>query len=478
MAKISYVKAWGLWSHYETVFNFSPGLTVITGPNGNGKSTLIRIIRWVALGEPAGEEFIFKTTDEKTGEILKQAEDGRAEIGLDNGIVITKQRRKGKTTYTISTIPEPFEKAEVPQEIKDALGIRKYSFGDYDTYLNFAFQMEAPFLLSEAPSTGAKVLGKLAGTETVDLAITEVSKRTHKAREEKRLAEKEVERLNGDLLDYQDVDDLKAAIDACEYLLAEANEAAVRKDNLVGLINSLEIAVASITRLQEDLITLAVVPDLEKDLQQIEKAQQRYDTLLSLLNKLEETNLSIITLKEQLSAYDELDAIASTLNSIEAQGRRLSKVTELSTDYTHYVLAISSCDEILSKLTNIDVAAADLNIYEKQYISMDKLKQLNSEYTTANNQAASLFLDLQYYEELKTADVLLGMSETASARVTALLALQMAYDNKCIIVATSASDLKIATYTLTNAQQEMAAAWEAAGGICPLCENALSSHTH
>jgi exonuclease SbcC len=477
VAKIAYVKAWGLWSHYETEFNFSPGLTVITGPNGNGKSTLIRIIRWVALGEPGGEDFIFKLTDEKTNEVIKQADEGRAEIGLDNGIVITKHRRKGKTTYTINTVAEPFEKAEVPQEVKDALGIAKYSFGDFETYLNFAFQMEAPFLLSEAPSTGAKVLGKLAGTETVDLAITEVSKRTHKAREEKRLADKEIARLNGDLLDYQDVDDLKAVIEACEYLIIEANSAAIRKDYLTSLVNNLECARDNIARLEEDLVALMVVPDLEIDLKDIEKSQQRYNGLLDLLGKLEDSNLSIVTLTEQLHSYINVDYAADALEDIERKSQNLSNIKELSTSYTQYMLTIAACEEALSSLREIGGAADSLIIYENQYINMDKLKQLHSEYTTAAMRATNLGYELQCYEEIGTADVLLGMSEVASARVTNLKTLQIDHTNKCIVLATSNTELKMAVFTLEQATEELAAAWEATGGICPLCEQE-TKHTH
>lgn len=478
MAKIEYVKAWGLWSHLETVLNFSPGLTVITGPNGNGKSTLIRIIRWVALGEPAGEEFIFKLTDETTGEIVKQAEEGKAEIGLDNGVVITKTRRKGKTTYTINTIAEPFEKAEVPQEVKDALNLRKYSFGDFDTYLNFAFQMEAPFLLSEAPSTGAKVLGKLAGTETVDLAIAEVSKRTHKARDEKRTADKEIERLNGDLLEYQDIEDIKVAIDACTYLVGEADAAASRKDFLTSLVNTLDVAKERIEILQVELVTLAVVPSLDEDLQHIEQSQLQYNKLLSYLSLLEEAAQSIFLLTAQLVAYNGLEVTAAALTRTEADGRRLTSISELSTNYQHYTQVVEICQVVLRTLTSIDVAAADLAIYDKQAAKAENLRLLQGEYITHSRGITTLAAALSGMEQLAEADKLLTVATVTAERLDKITTLKNEYTSRDTVVRMIAESTVVATLQLGTAQKELDDAWLATGGICPLCEQGLTEHLH
>ncbi len=173
----------GFQSHTNSHFNLGNGLNVITGPSDSGKTAIIRAVRWVAFNEPQGEAFVNESVGHAT-----------VAIHLDNGIIISKHRRKGKTSYRIQTDPgdegSVFEKSEVPEEVKQLLGITKQTFGDFVTALNFAFQLEAPFLISETPSSGAKVLGKLAGTEAVDLAVKSVSKDTYAARQERLLAEK------------------------------------------------------------------------------------------------------------------------------------------------------------------------------------------------------------------------------------------------------------------------------------------------
>lgn len=478
MARISYVKAWGLWSHFESVFEFSPGLTVITGPNGSGKSGFISIVRWVFLGEPSGEEFIFTLRDEKTQEIVKQAEEGRAEVGLDNGVVITKTRRKGKTTYTISTVAEPFEKAEVPQEVKDALGIGPTKFGDWETYLNFAFQLEAPFLISESPSVGAKVLGKLAGTEVVDLAIADIAKKTHKARDDKRIAEKEIERINGDLLDYQDLDDIKAQLDACEYLIGDLDKAASRKDALAAMKVTLENSQDTIDRLTGDLLTLANVETLGEVLQAIEKTQQRYEALLGLYDQLTALYGTVNELTEQLGHYEGVPAAAAMLVTVEANERQLTTLTGLDLHYRQYTANIADLEGGLALLTNLDVAAANLTVCEQQAAKVDKLKAFNVEHDAATQQLTQLNLSLTKLEGVEEAAKQLETLTTQSDRLADLQQLQREYNVKHVLAQQAAKDVTAADDEYKKADAELAAAWEASGGICPLCDQPVATHSH
>lgn len=477
MAKILYVKAWGLWSHFESVFDFSPGLTVITGPNGSGKSTLIRIIKWVAQGEPSGESFIFKVED-GAGNVIRQADEGKAEIGLDDGVVITKTRKKGKTTYTINTIAEPFEKAEVPTEIKDALGINKYTFGDFESYLNYAFQLEAPFLISESPSVGAKVLGKLAGTEAVDLAIREIAKRTHKAREEKRLADKEIERINGDLLDYQDLEDLKEKIAACEYLVGEIDEAVTKHKNLEELDHKVTQALDDIGTLEEQLQNFMILPDLEEDLQNVVKAQLRYDTLLDLYGQLNQSAATISTLSDQLTLYKGVAAANTMTSDLEVTAQRLTTITSLSTLYTSYTQTILTADGFLATVEGIDVAAADLEYAAKDNEKLNSLYKLMGEYFLSNRQVDSIKYDLELLGGTEEAARILEEAAARAQRVASLKQLEGDFHNKNILLHQFINGLKAATASYTDADEELKAAWDASGGICPLCEEPIDGHNH
>lgn len=478
MARVSYVKAWGLWSHLESTFNFAPGLTVITGPNGSGKSGLISIIRWVFIGEPTGEDFIFKLEDEKTKEVIKQAEEGRAEVGLDNGIVITKTRRKGKTTYTINTVVEPFEKAEVPQEVKEALGIDLYKFGDFETYLNFAFQLEAPFLLSESPSVGAKVLGKLAGTEAVDLAIADQSKKAHKARDDKRIAEKDIAKANGDLLDYQDIDDHKAQLDACVFLMEEVDRAVAKRTTINDLDNKYYVSIKTIEQLTEELKPLADIETVAAALTEIEVMQQYSSTLDSLKNSWASSTEAITALKTQLELYEGIDALASTVADIEVKEKRLTVISSLQKEYGNYTTNIDLLNNFLVTVKDLDVAAANLEIYTKKYTALSNLVTLEGEYITARQSMDRLANDLCTFIGLEEAAAQIKEADKKAIKLEDLQQLLREYNVKNLIAKQAAQDLEKAKVDLGKAETDLKEAWEAAGGICPLCDQPVATHIH
>src|SRR5690625_5024172 len=189
---IKSIKLKGFQSHELSEIDLVPGLNVITGPSDSGKTAVIRAIRWLAFNEPQGEAFV----NDRVGE-------AEVQVTLQSGAIITKTRRNGKTSYLVQQDETDsgslFEKSEVPLEVTRLLGIEKQTFGDFVAALNFSFQLDAPFLISETASAGAKILGKLAGTESVDLAIKGVSKDTHATRNMRSQAEKDMERIVGSL---------------------------------------------------------------------------------------------------------------------------------------------------------------------------------------------------------------------------------------------------------------------------------------
>lgn len=221
--KIQEVTIEGYQSHVNSTFRLSPGLTVITGPSDAGKTAIIRALRWFAFNEPTGEAFLH-TIRNPDGSIKEAVDHAKVSVTFDNGVTITKTRRKGKTTYTHSSYPTPWEKAEVPPEIKETLGLLKQEYGDFETCLNFAFQLDAPFLLSETASVGAKVLGKLAGTEVVDKSISEVNKKTHQTRTEISYQDKQIGEIDVCLTEYFDLDTHDKQLTAVEEIFKRVQE--------------------------------------------------------------------------------------------------------------------------------------------------------------------------------------------------------------------------------------------------------------
>ncbi|CDN35253.1 AAA family ATPase [Bacillus thuringiensis] len=517
LANINEIFVEGFQSHTNSHFNLGNGLNVITGPSDSGKTSIIRAVRWVAFNEPQGEAFVNESVGQAT-----------VTIHMDNGIIISKHRRKGKTSYRIQTDPgdagSVFEKSEVPEEVKQLLGITKQTFGDFVTALNFAFQLEAPFLISETPSSGAKVLGKLAGTEAVDLAVKSVSKDTYAARQERLLAEKEIERLAGNLLEYLDVDDKVQQLKTAESLMEHAEELHKKKEALNEISHTYTGCKQKYVDAWEIEKRLQDVPVFIQILEQTEKDQQRLQTLLDLQKRYESLSTAKKTLTETLKQFDGLVEVSNLLQDSTKFEERYSLLSILSQNYKKYSQALDEVQLRLGRLTVID--SINVSVMEEEVKKTDELKKLFvqhsvvkqryekassdierlnvpsntsdqlQEYETSIMRSSQLNVLLQKYEithkqYMNLADRVdqLSVPEEVEIKVTEaeknvsrfadlseLLRNYVIWHQR---VRHSTSTLELYEKHIENYTKELEETWNEAGGVCPLCESPMSfEHSH
>jgi len=466
LPQIEEIRITGFQSHVSSFIRLCPGLNVITGPSDSGKTAILRALKWVAFGEPSGEAFV----NEAVGE-------AKVEILLDTGVTVTKTRRKGKTTYQLSTIAEPFEKAEVPEEVKQALGITKQTFGDFETALNFAFQLEAPFLISETASAGAKILGKLAGTEVVDLATKSVAKDTYAARQERSQAEKDIERIDAQLQEFNDLEVLKQQLEACEYLVSEIDKAYDKSKRL----SDFKITHWNLTRLLEELggrlEELAVIPDLEEDLQDIEKAQKRYDTLLDLYRQYGKVTATVTRLSDELDRYREVDNIAAEVSIIEANSKRLSTLNILRSSYQKHSDDVSRAAGVLHATKDLDAAEAVLHSVGGSAERISNLRTLQVRHTEARAALQRQREWVEMFSKIPEAESLLQQAESSSNRLESLRTLRTVYVTKQSALQSAERHLQAADVSAAQAQKELDEIW-AGMTVCPICEQPITGGNH
>ena len=444
---------------------------MITGPSGNGKTSLIRAIRWVALGEPAGETFIFTRRDEN-GEILEQAD--FAEVGIataDN--LITKKRRKGKTAFTLATMAEPLEQAETPPEVTDALGMTVTSFGDFEAALNFAYQLGAPFLISEPASAGAKVLGKLAGTEAVDKAIKAISKDTYAARQDKQQAEKDEAARIIDLQEYADLDDLVAQLEACEYLVTEMDRAAARAAKLKGLVAQSEDARSKLLAAEDRIQALAKVPQLVEDLDAVEARSVRIDRLQGLKN----THRDYV---DRVNYYDgELQRLAcieeatTRVAALEVALNRTDKLNNLATLYTQNSQIVKKTEEILAKTKDLDIAAAELETLESRVWRIEIMRSVRGDYKSAMAGIERYTGLLDRLKGIPQAVELMAQVQARADRIAKLKDLAAQYRVKNETARAAERRLTEAVAQETESAAVLAQIWEGLD-VCPLCDQPVN----
>lgn len=260
-------------SHADSELEFGPELNVITGPSDNGKSAVLRAVRWALYNEPRGSDFVRHGARECRVSVVMS--DG-AEIVRE--LQLHKSGTPSRSRYVVTLPgrePQVFEGfgTDVPAEVTQAHGMHEVLLDtDKRVVLSFGAQLEGPFLMAETGSVRARAIGRLLGVHVVDAAIRDTQRDLRSLKAEAGRLEKELARLEAELAPFNDIAAQEALLERAEQALAEAEAAAARLAELTRLEEALrkreaEVAAerAQLQRLQQEMaVDLTVYADLLK----------------------------------------------------------------------------------------------------------------------------------------------------------------------------------------------------------------------
>lgn len=307
-------------SHVDTRIDLSPGVNVITGETNNGKTSILRAIKWVTQNRPRGDSML--TRQPKTGKGKPQAKPCRVTITTERGAV-TRIREKGFNGYALRVGDAPerrFEDvgASVPPEVSEVLNL-----GD----VNVQEQLADFFLIKQSGGQVSKYVSGLLGFEVVDKALAKA--KAEAVRLEKTRAEVSV-----------------AIADCDQQLAASSHYVDVSKDLLVverefeaftAKASSCETLRTTLTRAHE--ASAAIVP--------IARRYSVLDMALASIESLFENLKQAVTARSQL---------ATVVGRVE---RYTAEVAGASTRLR--ALDLGTIEDTFERVRSIDVQAAALS---------------------------------------------------------------------------------------------------------------------
>lgn len=267
-------------SHERSELDFSQGLNVIIGPSDNGKSAVLRAIRWALYNEPRGSDFV--RSGARECRVTVTMSDG-AEIARE--LLLTKSGSPSRSRYIVrapGAEDQVFEGfgTEVPAEVVRAHGMPQVLLDtDKRVVLSFGSQLEGPFLMAESGSLRARAIGRLLGVHVVDAAARNTQKDLRAVKAEVTRLEKELERYDAELKPYDDIPEQEARIEQAERMLAQAEELTVRLRRLEQIRADLDRAEFEEIRLAASLSQLADVEAAERGLRQAEEQHRQASRL-------------------------------------------------------------------------------------------------------------------------------------------------------------------------------------------------------
>ena len=175
-------------SHKNTVIDFNKGVNVICGETDNGKSAVVRAIRWVVENLPSGTDKINSKWNDNFKEPLS------VKLYTEKGWV-ERIRDKNRNGYNISENGKELIKLNaigksVPLEVKAFLNISD---------VNFQFQLDSLYLLSKTPGQASEYLNEIVHLDSIDKIMSLADSDKRQLNSEQKTVESDIKQLTEQL---------------------------------------------------------------------------------------------------------------------------------------------------------------------------------------------------------------------------------------------------------------------------------------
>ena len=342
-------------SHKKTAIEFAPagGLTVIVGPSDTGKTVIIRALRWLFYNQPQGMEFV------RTG-----ASFARVTLEYESGHKVIRERtvstNRYKIVYPDREGPEVFEGFgnSVPLEIQEITGVRPVRIGDENFLLNLSEQLDGPFLGTKQISSPAraKVLGKMAGTEEIDLATGEIGTDLYRRGQDEKRLRGEITALEGQIKQFDYLPALKEKVEQLQEIMASVKTAQERKTKLENLRFSLETVNQNITQCNQVIDRWQILGEAEKVVTQLEQLIERKRTIQAYQRNLLTAEQGIRVNQTILDRLIYLPEAEDMVVMAETLFNRLNWLKQLKNNLNNVSVAITHAESCLAKRAGIEEA--------------------------------------------------------------------------------------------------------------------------
>lgn len=216
----------------QVTLDLSP-ITVIIGETDAGKSALLR-----------GLSCALFNTMEGTGMVRAGQNSAEVSLETDDGHVVTWSRGTGLNRYQLDGQVYDKPGRTVPEPIREALQIRELEFDGETVRLQWAPQMDAPFLLADSGAKATRMLGVAGSAAVTAQAARLAQQEVKKEQDAHRAAANHLDRLQAQLASYADVDAAAPIAEALQQVLAQAQSLQTRRQQLQALQQESEAAIA------------------------------------------------------------------------------------------------------------------------------------------------------------------------------------------------------------------------------------------
>lgn len=408
--KIKSIDIENFQSHENTHVDFDSGLNVIIGESNNGKTSILRAMDWVVDNQPLGTDFIM--TGKKYCKVR---------ITYDNDTFIERYRTLKDTGYyrvgVINNGQESYQEYKgftnnVPVEVMNVHQMPKIAITkNIETHLNKLSQLERPFLITENTNEKAAAIGRITGTNIIDVAIKNT---TSDIASDRKLLKTYIKDKT-DLESARDAIDLKRLYDLSKFY-SMADKKIKELDSLSKTMNDLlDREKICITNIKQYENIKSNCEDIIKDKTTVNEAEElilKISKMINLLNGYKQCKEFILDLNNKIKLYNKTIKQKKVIDSCSDA---ITKITCLISLYKRYELSSNAISiqnnriNLLSDMTkysdiineqqdNIIKIQQMINLYIRDQSIKQKIQENNDDSSSIISTIDSLNCELQEYE--------------------------------------------------------------------------------
>ena len=287
-------------SHEKLDMEFHPGVNVIWGLPGSGKTNIIRGIDWVVTDKPKYEKVHSHFAKEKDKETSVEMvfDDGRVKLTKTPSTNEYSSDKSGSFSFTNQSVPTP---------IAHFLNINEINIGK---------QLDSHFLITATPGDAGQTINRITKIEKMDEWISKLTTKSNKTKWGFESLEAECETLEKELRQYDGLDELENQINEYTEICDTGSKLDQDIRYLESSISEMNTLLTNIQKLsslnlETDLLELVMMVQQHKDEDAeylyLEKAVPLYRSILIKKNNADKliSEINLDGLEEMIQKTDE-----------------------------------------------------------------------------------------------------------------------------------------------------------------------------
>jgi len=361
-------------SHKDTHIELHSGCNVLVGESDNGKSSIIRAIKWNAHNRPQGDSYRSDSLSDSKKDKLKLTE---VNIKYDKkNILRARDGASGGVNHYEINDGEPLRalKSDVPDEVQEITRIK-------DVNIQTQHPSDQYFLIGDKPGQIAKEFNKVAGLVVMDKAIQNINSQVRSCNTLIKVSKLEIDTRLEEIENTEWVDFAKkmaSKLEDIEFKIMNKQEICDELDSVIYEINKVDLEIAEYLMVDEAVKEINELKTKQKQLAIKSSEYKKLNNVLDELNKVDnklthydylvQVNLEIKKLKkynqtifDKKSAYNTLFNLIITLNDVNTQLNATTDITEAATalkqldfkqtEITKYKDEIEKIEAVLEKFS-------------------------------------------------------------------------------------------------------------------------------